>query len=108
MFDKITAREINIVDSNGGIRASLGYDESSANTSLEMYDDAGLGRLQLSVDDRGHTTIRIMGRDGGNLIEVFAYGVPRHGIVISGLGGEPAIVQVVHPDGQSQFEALGK
>ena len=104
MIDKITTKCIEIADSNGGIRASLKYDTSF--TTLEMYDENGLGRLQLSVRDDGQSSIRIMGRDGESLIDLFAHNGPRHGIVISRLGGEPSIVQVVHPDGQSQFEAL--
>jgi len=103
--DSIVAREINIVDCSGRIRASLGYEESSESTSLEMYDDKGLGRLQLTVAGCGHASIRIMDRDGKNLVEVFAFETPRHGIVISSHDGEPVIVQVVHPDGQSQIEA---
>jgi hypothetical protein len=47
-----------------------------------------------------------MDRDGKNLVEVFAFETPRHGIVISSHDGEPVIVQVVHPDGQSQIEAF--
>ncbi|HBC59631.1 MAG TPA: hypothetical protein DC058_00240 [Planctomycetaceae bacterium] len=71
-----------------------------------MYDDKGLGRLQLTVAGCGHASIRIMDRDGKNLVEVFAFETPRHGIVISSHDGEPVIVQVVHPDGQSQIEAF--
>ena len=108
MFKEITASSIKIVDGSGKMRALIEYSDFAKTTILEMFDDDGLGRLQLTVDDRGQSAIRIMGRDGGNLVEVFAHGVPRHGIVVSGLGGEAAIVQVVHPDGKSQFEVFDK
>ncbi len=108
MFQEITANSIKIVDGSGRMRALLEYSDFAKTTILEMFDDEGLGRLQLTVEDGGQSAIRIMGRDGGNLVEVFAYGAPRHGIVISGLSGEAAIVQVVHPDGKGQFEVFDK
>ena len=64
----ITANGIRIVDKSGRLRIYLGNFTDDGHPVIRMYDNDGLDRIVLSIDENGRTNIGILYPDGDTAV----------------------------------------
>ena len=107
----IVAEELHIVDGKNRLRMLLCTGGTADQPSLQLNDEAGLARIQISLSPGGGVAIAVLRADGKNLIGLGTTRDGLTGISINDQKGNIAIHLACFPDRSTQidiYDAEGK
>lgn len=104
--DVLITKSLILVDDKDVPRLMLHSVNKKEGVCLELRDSKGLARLQLNLDRDGNPNILFLEKDGSASVSIGVLPDSRTGIEINSQSGSPAIMLLVHPDGERHFEIL--
>jgi hypothetical protein len=104
----IITRDLQIVDGSGRRRVWISTEMYCGNPVFTMYDEKGLERVSIHIDESQAASIAVLDANGHPVIGIGQSADGRIGIQFSTSDGTPGFVFTIQPDGQREMAVVDK